>query len=146
MTKQTVPIEAPENRPPDGMVRDRHLDNRSDFLLFIKILFRVLKQARDVYRLEKAKTIVRRTRLVPATQAIRCGILDDLKELVGPILWSKACRYMKFYRSRKGGKEGVSRSRQQRRRNQMLQDTLLEIHRFNVVFQPIITQEQPNMD
>eukprot|EP00429_Kryptoperidinium_foliaceum_P090724 CAMPEP_0176191100 /NCGR_PEP_ID=MMETSP0121_2-20121125/4290_1 /TAXON_ID=160619 /ORGANISM="Kryptoperidinium foliaceum, Strain CCMP 1326" /LENGTH=171 /DNA_ID=CAMNT_0017529763 /DNA_START=72 /DNA_END=583 /DNA_ORIENTATION=- len=72
-------------------------ESRTKFLIFIKILFRLLEESGDELLLEQAKLAVVQCRCNASPQFLEQVVQQELRDLVGDELFSKANKYMAIY-------------------------------------------------
>jgi hypothetical protein len=70
---------------------------RSNFLLFIRILFRCLEKSQDELLIEQAKLVVFNCRMTEQPDQLRQSIQRELRDLVGMSTWHQAERLTIFY-------------------------------------------------
>jgi hypothetical protein len=85
----------------------RMLNEREELLMFIKILFRFLKENRDEYRLLQAKAIVaectRRNRVGDGEfMHLKRAVEPRLRRIVGELYWARTRDYLNGYCQRRG--------------------------------------------
>ena len=75
--------------------------DRKTFLLFVHILFRLLKKSGDELLLEQAKLAVIQYRYKASTPLQQALLMDELQGLVGSEVLAQAKRYMAVYQKKK---------------------------------------------
>lgn len=100
---------------------------RINFLLFIKILFQLLKKAGDELLLEQAKLIVYQCQEgAPSQSILRQMVGIELHKLVGEYRWEQAKKYTIAYLKRKKYSEDQQvRQRYQKAQDHSMKDNLI---------------------
>eukprot|EP00934_Nitzschia_sp_Nitz4_P002281 Nitzschia sp. Nitz4//scaffold225_size51843//36672//37190//NITZ4_006901-RA/size51843-processed-gene-0.75-mRNA-1//-1//CDS//3329542693//2281//frame0 len=92
---------------------------RTNFLLFIKVLFQLLKRTGDELLMEQAKLIVYRCQVEsPSQSSMRQAVGKELEELVGGYLWAQAKQYTVAFLHKK---QREMQQQQQQHQQQLMQ-------------------------
>ena len=83
------------------MQAKKEQQDRKTFLLFVHILFRLLKKSGDELLLEQAKLAVIQYRYKASTPVQQAMLVEELENLVGSEVLAQAKRYMALYRKKK---------------------------------------------
>ena len=99
-----------------GPPANKKLNQRQEFLVFVKILFGVLKAHQDTERLVRAKAVIaectHRNRSGDAAFSnLQCSVESRLRQTVGEAYWSQA--QDRVVRSKRLMARGVIRQQQQ---------------------------------
>jgi hypothetical protein len=121
-TMHTAPSENPRNQRRSLVKSSRlrsprhHLNEREELLIFVKILFRCLKEGNEEYRLVQAKAILAectlRNRVGDADyKHLKCAVESRLRQFVGELYWARAKNYLNAYCQKRGIRQpqGIAR-------------------------------------
>lgn len=103
MSFASLPVDSwvPSTKSNDNMQAQKEQQGRKTFLLFVHILFRLLKKSGDELLLEQAKLAVIQYRYKASTPLQQALLVEELQDLVGSEVLAQAKRYMAMYRKKK---------------------------------------------
>jgi len=81
----------------DPNLQQSERESRLEFLLFIKILFKCLKETGDELLSEQARLLVYNTKESLSNPLLRQSIIPPLRVLVGDMVWCQAQNYFAHY-------------------------------------------------
>jgi hypothetical protein len=96
-----------------NIIEDHQREQRIKFLLFVKVLFKRLRDSRDVYLLARAqllvKAVTRRNKMGdPNFHPLLESMERRLRELVGELHWRQTHAYMRYYIHKHGDPSKVT--------------------------------------